>query len=118
MKKYRIIAIVLVLVSIFNMGVYAEENDASLYTQNSDITCSIDGIYVESYSINDFMYLPLNKLTEYGFEIINTENEILLVRKKIFYFDGDYSKSQFDNNYIPHTRTEVKPAGKSILRAC
>ena len=101
MKKYRIITIVLVLVSIFNMGVYAEENDASLYTQNSDISCSIDGIYVESYSINDFMYLPLNKLTEYGFEIINTENEILLGRKKIFYFDGDYSKSQFDNGNLP-----------------
>lgn len=98
MKKFFCIFIIIML---FPCQIIHAENDVVAYTQETDVECYIDELFIESYSINGFMYLPVEKLTEYGFKITNNDNSIALDRKTIFYFDGDYTKNKTTASSLP-----------------
>lgn len=96
----RIWILFVIIILLINCNVFADNNSQLIYTQKTDIYCIIDNLFIESYLINGFTYLPLNKLVDYGFDIKNEGNQIVLDRKKIFYFDGDYSSSSADNSNL------------------
>ena len=77
----------------FSHEIYAE-NDAVAQTQETKVVCMIDGLFIESYAVDDFMYLPVEKLQEYGFDINRNADSIELVRKKTVYFDGCYDEKK------------------------
>ena len=99
MKKSAFIIITIFIVFFCNTAL--AENDIIAYTQNTDIKCTIDGLYIESYAINGFMYLPIDKLTDYGFDVKNSNDSFVLTRKDIFYFDGDYTENKHVISNLP-----------------
>lgn len=101
MKK--IFLCILIAFSVFNT-VFAESKVIT-QTQETDITCTIDGLFIESYAIDGFMYLPVEKLSNYGFVVNETANGFDLDRKEIVYFDGSYDEKDTDGNLIVYENT-------------
>lgn len=94
MKKVLIIIMIL-LFMYCSIEVYSE-NEVVTQTQKTKIVCTIDGLFIESYAVDGFMYLPVEKLPEYGFNIDETAEGIELRRNKIVYFDGCYDEKYID----------------------
>lgn len=88
MKKFFIG--ILIAFAVFNTA-FAEDKVIT-QTQKTDITCTIDGLFIESYAVEGFMYLPIEKLSDYGFNLNKNEEVIELRRNEIVYFDGSYEK--------------------------
>lgn len=97
MKKF--FAICISIIFILGNVVYANDQEIA-YTQETDIKCDIDGMHIDSYAINGFMYLPLDKLTYYGFEITEDDGYLRLNRKQLSYFDGSYSDSNTNREIL------------------
>ena len=91
--------IILALVFVFVLGntVFAESNVIT-QTQETNIICTIDGLFIESYAVEGFMYLPVENLSEYGFNLNKNTEGIELRRNKIVYFDGNYTEIKTGNN--------------------
>ena len=98
MKKF--FAICISMIFILGNVVYANDKEIA-YTQETDIKCDIDGMHIDSYAINGFMYLHLDKLTYYGFEISEDDGYLRLNRKQLSYFDGSYSDSNTNREILP-----------------
>ena len=82
---------------ILSNTVYAENKEVAK-TQETNIVCTIDGLFIESYAIDGFMYLPVEKLSNYGFIVNEAANGFQLDRKDIVYFDGSYDKKDTNSN--------------------
>lgn len=89
--------IIMILIFSFYIPVVLAESSASTTTESSNIRCYIDNLFIESYSINGYMYLPINKFADYGFNVDENDNNVIISRNKIVYFDGDYSDKIIDN---------------------
>ncbi len=96
MKNFFVMCFGMIL--LLNNIVYANNAEIT-HTQNTDIKCRIDGLNIDSYLIDGFIYLPLDKLEYYGFEVVKNSGGLQLERKEIFYFDGDYSDNK--NEILP-----------------
>ena len=90
---------ILLATLILSNTVYAEKKEAAK-TQETNIVCTIDGLFIESYAVDGFMYLPVEKLSDYGFSINVDANCIKLDRKEIIHFDGTYDKKYTKGNLI------------------
>ena len=101
MKKFFIG--ILIAFSVFNTAF--AEGKVITQTQETDITCTIDGLFIESYAVEGFMYLPIEKLSDYGFNLNKNEEVIELRRNKIVYFDGSYEKKNNDVNLSVYENT-------------
>ena len=99
-KQFLIISIMLLLSTV----VYAENKEVAK-TQETNIICTIDGLFIESYAVDGFMYLPVEKLSNYGFIINETANGFQLDRNDIVYFDGSYDKKDTNSNLIVYENT-------------
>lgn len=84
--------------------VYAENKEAAK-TQETNIVCTIDGLFIESYAVDGFMYLAVEKLSDYGFIVNEAANGFELDRKDIVYFDGSYDKKDTCANLVVHENT-------------
>jgi len=89
---------------ILSNTVYAENKEVAK-TQETNIVCTIDGLFIESYAIDGFMYLPVEKLSDYGFVVNETANGFDLDRKEIVYFDGYYDEKDTNGNLIVYENT-------------
>ena len=103
MKKIFLLFSALILITS-SMVVYAENRIASK-TQETDIVCTIDGLFIESYVIEGAVYLPVEKLSDYGFSIGKDASGIKVCRKEIVYFDGSYDKKGSEGNLIVYENT-------------
>ena len=89
--KRILTVIVFLALTCSSLVVYAEK-EAVAQTQETEVTCSIDKLFIESYAVNGFMYLPIERLTDYGFNLEKTSDGIELKRNKIVYLDGCYDE--------------------------
>ena len=101
MKKFFIC--ILIAFSVFNTAF--AESKVITQTQETDITCTIDGLFIESYAIDGFMYLPVERLSDYGFNLNKNEEVIELKRNEIVYFDDLYEKKDNDANLPVYENT-------------
>lgn len=102
MRKTLLALLGVFLVS--NIIVFAE-NNVDKYTQETNIVCTIDGMFIESYAIDGFMYLPVEQLSDYGFTVNEVADGIELDRKETVYFDGSYDKKDTKDNLIVNMNT-------------
>ncbi len=89
---------------ILSNTVYAENKEVAK-TQETNIVCTIDGLFIESYAVDGFMYLPVEKLSDYGFIVNEAANGFQLDRKEIVYFDGSYDEKDTNGNLIVYENT-------------
>lgn len=110
MKKFFIC--VLIAFSVFNTA-FAESKEIT-QTQETNIVCTIDGLFIESYAVEGFMYLPIERLSDYGFNLNKNEEGIELRRNEIVYFDGSYEKKDNDANLPVYENTTPVIIDKKI----
>jgi len=118
MKKF--LTFIMALALSCSSLVHAESKKVVAQTQETKNTCSIDGLFIESYAVNGFMYLPIDRLTDYGFNLDVKEDSIDLKRNKIVYLDGCYDKVDTGSNlpvYENHTPVTIsgKPANTYLI---
>ena len=101
MLKRKILMLLLVFAMTF-CGVISATAD-EIFTVSTDIICTIDGIFIESYGIQGNSYLPVSKLKDYGFVVTEDEEKIVLTRAEIIYFEGDYINYERDNGGLKVT---------------
>lgn len=101
MKK--ILIGILIAFSVVNTA--SAKSKVITQTQETNIICKIDGLFIESYAVDGFMYLPVNKLSDYGFSVNEGAKGIELDRKEIVYFDGSYDKKDTDGEMIVYENT-------------
>lgn len=89
---------------ILSNTVYAENKEVAK-TQETNIVCTIDGLFIDSYAVDGFMYLPVEKLSDYGFIVNEAANGFQLDRKEIVYFDGSYDEKDTNGNLIVYENT-------------
>ncbi len=85
--------LMLIAISALCRSVCAE-SEILAYTQQTDVICTVDGLFAESYAIDGFIYLPLDSLVDYGFNVTETSRGIAVDRSDIIYFDGCYEEKQ------------------------